>query len=96
MDRDYIDGYQVNGGDQGVIDGPLVDGYQDHGNITMHGGVNDNSDVSSKIKSSDLGSYSSPNYVSSNHTTSIIEAVQSAGMILLYAIQTYTISKVDT
>ena len=71
MDSDCIDGYQVHGEDQGVIYGILVDGYQDHGNITNNGGVNDNSDVSSKLKSSVLGYYSSPNNIAATHTNSI-------------------------
>ena len=56
MDRAWIDGYQVHGWGRGVIYGPLVDECQDHGNITNHGGVHDNSDVSSKLRSSDIGS----------------------------------------
>ena len=79
-----------------MLDRPLADGYQYHGNITNCGGVNDNSDVSSKLKSSDLGSYSSFNDVAATHTTSIIEDTQSAEMPFLYVIQTHNISKVDT
>ena len=95
MDRYCIDGYQVHGWGQGVIDGPLVDGYQDHGNIKNHGGVHDNS-VVVKLKYFNLGSYSSSDDASFTHTTSVIGAVHSTLMPLLYAIQTSTISNVDT
>ena len=84
MYRAQIYGYQVHGGVQGVIDGPLSDGYQDHGNTTNHGGDHHNSVVFKHNSVKVVSYYSYDN-------TYITEDFQNAVIMLLYAIQTHTI-----